>query len=1087
MDILEGLNDAQRTAVQTTEGPLLLLAGAGSGKTKTLTHRIAYLLTEKNVWPHEILAVTFTNKAAKEMRERLWKLTSAGSSPSRRAEREVHLSQNSELRTQNTSPTAPPRNFMPWMGTFHGICVRMLRQDGEAISIAKNFVIYDEDDRQGLIKQVMKQLSIANATVKPRAVSAAISTAKNELLSPQEYADTAHYPFQQAVAKIYTAYETARQTAGALDFDDLLIETVRLLRESLTVREKYRRQFRYILIDEYQDTNAAQYAIVKLLVGEAQNICVVGDDWQCFPEGTPIKTPDGDRQIEQIAQGQTVTAPAGYGKVAPAMVTNSRSYDYEGDLIAITTASGRCVRVTPNHLLFGRFHTTNRYFVYLMHSEIYGYRVGIAKGTRYDGKKDAIGLRVRANQERASRMWVIKMCDTRAEANYQEAYVSYQYGVPMMRFRASLKGTSVLTQQQIDELYRSIDTTSRATALMRDHGLHPDYPHFIPQATTRGQVSRVVVNLVLFGDRRVSTQSPWSASRLSLNTTYAQSLDVFKQQGLSVRAGRAGTWRAEKNSLDFGSLERFLAGSQSTTIQVSRSSFMTKQKYLFLPASQLHPGMQVPTWHEGQLIDDIIVECKKEFYRGKVYDLDIANVHSYIADDVAVHNSIYSWRGADFKNILRFEHDFPGAVVVKLEQNYRSTSAILEAAHNVISKNIERTDKVLWTEVGKGMPVQVHAVYDELEEAYTVASRIAAQVAAGTRRFSDFAVLYRTNAQSFAFERTFLQHRIPYQLIGGVRFYDRKEIKDIIAYLRLLYQPQDIMSFSRIVNVPTRGIGETSFEKFITWQASSGLDVLSALLVVDQVSTITARARQSLYRLGETMRTLQVATMQQTNPGELIEKLIEQIGYRQYILDGSPQAEDREANLNVLVNDAKLYASLSDLLEEVALMSSVDTVRDESAVTLMTLHAAKGLEFPVVYMVGMEDGLFPSQRALEEGPRQLEEERRLCYVGMTRAREELYLTYTQSRMQFGMRGYAAPSRFLEDMGHEVAMRQPAFVAPPRNEYDEVVNDFEVGDQVQSPQFGEGEIIDVDGLAVTVQFVHGATKKLNIEYARLQRR
>ena len=729
MDILEGLNDAQRTAVQTTEGPLLLLAGAGSGKTKTLTHRIAYLLTEKNVWPHEILAVTFTNKAAKEMRERLWKLTSAGSSPSRRAEREVHLSQNSELRTQNTSPTAPPRNFMPWMGTFHGICVRMLRQDGEAISIAKNFVIYDEDDRQGLIKQVMKQLSIANATVKPRAVSAAISTAKNELLSPQEYADTAHYPFQQAVAKIYTAYETARQTAGALDFDDLLIETVRLLRESLAVREKYRRQFRYILIDEYQDTNAAQYAIVKLLVGEAQNICVVGDDWQ----------------------------------------------------------------------------------------------------------------------------------------------------------------------------------------------------------------------------------------------------------------------------------------------------------------------------------------------------------------------SIYSWRGADFKNILRFEHDFPGAVVVKLEQNYRSTSAILEAAHNVISKNIERTDKVLWTEVGKGTPVQVHAVYDELEEAYTVASRIAAQVAAGTRRFSDFAVLYRTNAQSFAFERTFLQHRIPYQLIGGVRFYDRKEIKDIIAYLRLLYQPQDIMSFSRIVNVPTRGIGETSFEKFITWQASSGLDVLSALLVVDQVSTITARARQSLYRLGETMRTLQVATMQQTNPGELIEKLIEQIGYRQYILDGSPQAEDREANLNVLVNDAKLYANLSDLLEEVALMSSVDTVRDESAVTLMTLHAAKGLEFPVVYMVGMEDGLFPSQRALEEGPRQLEEERRLCYVGMTRAREELYLTYTQSRMQFGMRGYAAPSRFLEDMGHEVAMRQPAFVAPPRNEYDEVVNDFEVGDQVQSPQFGEGEIIDVDGLAVTVQFVHGATKKLNIEYARLQRR
>ena len=723
MDILEGLNDAQRTAVQTTEGPLLLLAGAGSGKTKTLTHRIAYLLTNKQVWPHEILAVTFTNKAAKEMRHRLWKLTSVEANT--RSQDEEY---SGGMTTSAVEKSAPPRNFMPWMGTFHGICVRILRQHGEVIGISRQFVIYDEDDRQGLIKQVMKRLSISGDKVKPRAVSAAISAAKNELLLPNEYAESAHYPFQQAVAKIYKEYETARQQAGALDFDDLLIETVRLFRESEVTRDSYRQQFRYILIDEYQDTNAAQYAIVKLLVSEHKNICVVGDDWQ----------------------------------------------------------------------------------------------------------------------------------------------------------------------------------------------------------------------------------------------------------------------------------------------------------------------------------------------------------------------SIYSWRGADFKNILRFEHDFPGAVVVKLEQNYRSTNAILEAAHNVITKNIERTEKVLWTDVGKGLPVQVHAVYDEQEEAYTVASRISAQVAAGTRRYNDFAVLYRTNAQSFAFERTFLQHRIPYQLVGGVRFYDRKEIKDIIAYLRLLYQPQDIMSFSRIVNVPARGIGATSFEKFIAWQAMSGLDVLSALLSADQASTITARARRSLQQLGETLRGLQAVAIQQPNPGELIEVLIQRIDYREHVLDGSPQAEDREANLNVLIHDARLYASLSDLLEEVALMSGADTAHDTETVTLMTLHAAKGLEFPVVYMVGMEDGLFPSQRALEEGPRQLEEERRLCYVGMTRAREELYLTYTQSRMQFGMRGYAVPSRFLEDMGHSIALRQSEYVAP-RNEYDEIVNDFEIGDLVRSPQFGEGEIIDTDGLAVTVQFTHGATKKLNIEYARLQRR
>ena len=738
--ILEGLNDAQKSAVLAVDGPLLMLAGAGSGKTKTLTHRIAYLLTHEGVWPHEILAVTFTNKAAREMRERLWQLTNEhrnkenevrrklaaeGTDPSHRLAEGERLREFTSESIAGTS--SPPRHFMPWMGTFHGICVRMLRADGERINVPSNFVIYDEDDRQGLIKQAMKQLSISADKIKPRAVSAAISSAKNDLLTAEDYAEAADHPYQQTIAKIFREYDRLRQAAGALDFDDLLIEVVRLLRESRDTREKYQNQFKHILIDEYQDTNAAQYAIVTQLVNEQRNICVVGDDWQ----------------------------------------------------------------------------------------------------------------------------------------------------------------------------------------------------------------------------------------------------------------------------------------------------------------------------------------------------------------------SIYSWRGADFRNILNFERDFPGALVVKLEQNYRSTAAILEAAHHVITKNIERTDKKLWTDMGAGTPVQIQGLYDEAEEAYVVASRITTQVATGGRGYNDFAVLYRTNAQSFAFERTFLQHRIPYQLVGGVRFYDRKEIKDIIAYLRLLYQPNDLMSFSRIVNVPTRGIGAASFEKFAAWQNNSGMDILSALINVEQASGLMPRARLSFARLGEILRALQVMTLNETSPGDVIEKLIELTGYRDYLLDGSPQAEDREANLGVLIGDAKAYTNLADFLEEVALMSTADVANDGNKVTLMTLHAAKGLEFPVVFMVGMEDGLFPSQRALEEGPRQLEEERRLCYVGMTRAREELYLLYAQSRLQFGSRGYAMPSRFLEDLGRGVAIGRTDR-APQRNEYDEVVNDFDIGDRVRSPQFGEGEIIDLDGLAVVVKFVSGATKKLNIEYARLER-
>ncbi len=703
MDLLKDLNAAQADAVTTTSGPLLILAGAGSGKTKTLTHRIAYLIASETIWPNEILAVTFTNKAAKEMRERLGQL----------------LGQDGHA-----------RNFMPWMGTFHGICVRLLRADGDIIGIQSNYVIYDESDRQGLIKQAMKQLSIGDKQIKPRAVSAAISNAKNELLTPADFAARAKYPFEQAVAQIYTLYETIKSEAGALDFDDLLIETVRLFNEHPDVRAKWRDQFKHILIDEYQDTNAAQYAIIKSLVGETRNICVVGDDWQ----------------------------------------------------------------------------------------------------------------------------------------------------------------------------------------------------------------------------------------------------------------------------------------------------------------------------------------------------------------------SIYSWRGADFTNILNFERDFPGAKIIKLEQNYRSTGAILEAAHNVITKNTQRTDKELWTAEPAGTPVQVHPVYDEAEEAYTVSSRISAQVGINARDYSDFAILYRTNSQSYTLERSLLQQRVPYMIIGGVRFYDRKEVKDVIAYLRLLYQPNDRMSFSRIVNIPVRGVGATSLEKFLTWQSNSGMDIITALVNVEQTSTVTTRAKTALIKLGELLRTLQVKVQTDTSPSDIIEALIDKTGYRDYILDGTPQAEEREANIGSLISDSKSFATLPDFLEEVALMSSADSESDGRKVTLMTIHAAKGLEFPVVFMVGMEEGILPHSRVYEAGPSELEEERRLCYVGMTSAREELHLSYAQSRMQFGQRGYNTPSRFLSDMGHEIMSVAPSPSFSRANDFDDMMYqpNFDIGDGVRSAQFGVGEIIDIDGLAVTVEFASGQKKKLNVEYARLEK-
>ena len=699
MDILSGLNNEQRSAVTHGEGPLLILAGAGSGKTKTLTHRIAYLIQEMGVFPSKILAVTFTNKAAREMRERLARLL---------------------------GESADNRGFMPWMGTFHSICVRLLRQDGMAIHIPTRFVIYDEDDKLGLIRQIMKQHGLTDRDIKPRAIAAAISKAKNALLTAQDFADGANGPIEQKKAEIFLAYQMQLQKAGALDFDDLLVKTVELFRTQKDIRKKWQQQFRHILIDEYQDTNAVQYALVKLLVNEQRNICVVGDDAQ----------------------------------------------------------------------------------------------------------------------------------------------------------------------------------------------------------------------------------------------------------------------------------------------------------------------------------------------------------------------SIYSFRGADYTNILNFERDFPGTTVVKLEQNYRSTDAILTLANTLIQHNIHRTDKNLWTALEGGREPVLWQVYNESEEGMHIAQEIVEQANAG-RAYSDMAVLYRTNAQSYAIERALRERYIPHKIVGGLRFLDRAVVKDLMAYMRLLFQPNDRVSFTRIVNVPKRGIGAVSVQKFLTWHDTSEGSIIDHLAHVHESDGLTPKAKSALKELGDTLSELQQKI--DNSPADLLEAIIEKTGYLQFINDGSPQADERMENVGVLIAEAKVYADTATFLEEMALMSSSDETADDQ-VTLMTLHAAKGLEFPVVFLVGMEEGILPHTRVFDSGkPDDIEEERRLCYVGITRAREELFVTCANSRTQFGQIGYNMPSRFLAEMGLS------SDEAPTGNTeeivYDEFFGDeliLQPGDRVRTPLFGPGEVTEVDGMAVVVEFDTGQVKKLNAEFARLEK-
>lgn len=694
----DGLNSEQARAVTHADGPLLILAGAGSGKTKTLTHRIAYLIGELKIFPSRILAVTFTNKAAKEMRQRLAQIL--GEDPEN-------------------------RQFMPWMGTFHSICVRMLRMDGENIGLNKRFLIYDTDDQISLMKQIMKARGLTDKDIKPRAVLSTISNAKNEMRNAEDFSASTRGPREQKIAELFFAYEKALKDASALDFDDLLIKTVELLRNKPDIRHKWQQQFEHILIDEYQDTNAVQYALIKLLVNSRRDLCVVGDDAQ----------------------------------------------------------------------------------------------------------------------------------------------------------------------------------------------------------------------------------------------------------------------------------------------------------------------------------------------------------------------SIYSFRGADYTNILNFERDFPGTTVVKLEQNYRSTGAILNMANALISHNIHRTDKNLWTANGDGVEPKLWQLYNESEEALAIANEIQAQIANG-RQYGDVAVLYRTNAQSYAIERALRQSYIPYKIVGGLRFLDRAVVKDLLAYLRLLYQPSDRVSFLRIVNTPKRGVGAVSISKFLDWNDASGKDIISGLLAVDEVDTLTARAKRPLLEFGQKLHDLQQEI--DGSPAEMIEKIMKSTGYEDFINDGTPQAEERMENIGVLLSEAKAYVDVATFLEEMALMSSTDTTADQQ-VTLMTLHAAKGLEFPVVFLAGLEEGILPHARVFDSSNADdVEEERRLCYVGVTRAREELFVSCASSRTQFGQIGYNMPSRFLDEMGLMAGgVDRPAQPIIEPDFYSEDIG-LEVGDRVRSPSFGSGEIIDSEGLSVTVQFDNGNIKKLNVEFARLEK-
>ncbi len=1118
---LEALNPEQREAVEHFEGPLLVLAGAGSGKTRVLTTRICHLIHHYGVAPDRILAVTFTNKAAGEMRERVSRML--GGEPGGM-----------------------------WLGTFHSLGARILRRHAPRLGWTNTFTIYDQDQSLRQIKNTQQDLDVDPKRWRPKAIRSQISGAKNNLISPQEFHDEnadSFDLFRRQVAKVYPEYQSALESQNAFDFDDLLVKPVELFRSHEHILEDYRSRFQFILVDEYQDTNHAQFRFLEMLAREHENLMVVGDDDQCVVSGTRISTPGGEANVGDVGPGDEVTGGCGWGDSAPARIEAKMVRPYEGPVVTVETRSGRTLTTTPNHLVFGRLRIDpERWHVYLMRRDDRGYRIGTTRGVRSRRSGDHVsGLAVRTNQERADAVWVLISCDSEREARFHEARLAFGYGIPTTLFHAEGRDIS-LDEEDLDALFGEIDTEARAERLLADLRMFEEHPHHRPHAVVRGGTVRRRVRFTLFGDGRTYRGRPWRDHRIALITSGDELRRNVEAEGFPVRAGRRETWRVEtaRKSHDEGHrLARDLARSVEGEVQVrgriARRGDGSTPTFEVMPASHLLPGSEVAVLGEdGTLAADEVVSREVSHYEGDVFDLSVVDLRNYVADGICVHNSIYGWRGADLRNILDFEETFAGAEVVRLEQNYRSTERILEAANAVIRQNVNRKGKTLRTERAGGEPITLVETADETDEARWIVDEIESRLAEGERDAREFAVLYRTNAQSRALEDAFRRAGLPYQIVGGVRFYERREIQDVLAYLRLISNPRDAEAFDRSVNYPRRGIGAVTQERLTRWADAEELALLEAAARAeeegpDQIPTAGAA---SLADFAELIRHFS-ALASKVPVGELLEELVEELDLLKELRDEGPDGEDRAENVKELIAgamdfEAEMLEEMEELpedhftdldlfLQQVALVADIDRHDpDADAVTLMTLHNAKGLEFPYVFISGLEDGLFPLARAYDE-PEDLEEERRLFYVGITRAEEKLYLTHARQRRRAGDFMYGTLSSFAEaippDLVEEkVSQRLRKSSSSYRGgrssfggerqgrrgrdeertgfdlDEDEALNQdlprLVKGERVSHPTFGPGTVLEVSGfgrdMKVTVNFDSVGRKKLMVRYAGLEK-
>jgi superfamily I DNA/RNA helicase len=970
------LNPDQLDAVTHPGGPLLVIAGAGSGKTRVLTHRIAHLLGH-GVHPSRILAITFTNKAAAEMRERVADLV------------------------------GPVVSAM-WISTFHSACVRILRSHAADLGYPRQFSIYDQTDAVRLTGYVIRDLGLDAKRFSSRNVHGVISLWKNELRTPAEVLAESDNIFTRKQAEVYQEYQNRLHRAGAMDFDDLLVNVVRLFHEHPEVLRAYQERFEHLLVDEYQDTNRAQNEIVLQLAGGHRNVCVVGDTDQCLPAGTLITVVDqhghmGHVPIEQIRIGDQVVAYKGAEQLTACAVKR------------------------------------------VMQREMVG----------------VVG----------DQMWTLRAGPLALQAT--EGHV-----VPVRRAQAVTAGELVVGMW--------------------------DSPTGLHSLTHLGKV-------------------------ISTSSSYPSILDEAKS-----RAAELGVALTHRITID---------GSG----------------YELSPIGEIVKGDLVCAEVDGRLQDYLVTDVgpSQNQEPQMVWDLEVADGHTYVAAGLLVHNSVYRFRGADFRNILEFEDTFTDVTTIVLDQNYRSTQTILDAANAVISYNLERRPKSLWTQAGSGETILRYHADDEGDEATWVAGTARSLNQTEGCNWREMAVLYRTNAQSRVIEEAFMRLAIPYKVVGGTRFYDRREIKDAMAYLRAVVNPADEVSVKRILNVPKRGIGDSSVARLDAFAQAEGVTFLEACQRHGeaQVTGAAMKSLNSFVAMLEGLRHMvnEIGSQEGPTPGDLVHSILTESGYLAELeAADTVESHGRIENLAELVGFAREFTVLEEFLEHVALVADTDDLGEvEDQVVLMTLHAAKGLEFPYVFLVGVEEGIFPHVRALTS-PDEMEEERRLAYVGITRAMKRLFMSHAWSRMLFGSTQYNPPSRFFDEIPADLMTeignitgssgygRSSArssfgsydpdeedrprrhFAAPPAQRSRERFIDrdaqahrervvdaalggvqssqptpsgavdlgLRVGDDVSHPAFGEGVILDITGSGdraeAVINFGSSGTKHLSLSWAPLKK-